>query len=74
MSNPQEELGKLPNHLSKDMVDAIYKTDKPIEVSDIDEDIALYQKAIDFCNQPELKERLKDSLIILQQKKIDGIQ
>lgn len=74
MSNPKEELGKLPNHLSQDMVDAIYKGEKPPDQVDLDEDIMLYKKAISFCNNEQLRTQLKDTLIILQQKKIDGIQ
>lgn len=75
MDNPVELKGANSNHLSNNMVEAIYKGGKePERLSDIDEDIMIYKKAISFCKHSELKERLKDSLIILQEKKINGIQ
>ena len=72
--NPIEMKGAEPSHLSREMVNAIYKGEKPPEQTDLDYDIMLYKKAISFCRNDELKTLLKDSLIILQQKKIDGIQ
>lgn len=42
----------------------------------IDKDIEIYKKAIDICINDELREMLKDSLIELQEKRIDkdGVQ
>ena len=71
--NPSELKGAEPSHLSRDMVDAIYKGEKPPDQVDLDEDIMLYKKAISFCKNEQLKTQVKDSLIILQQKKIDGV-
>ena len=72
--NPIELKGAEPNHLSREMVNAIYKGEKSPEETDLDEDIMLYKKAISFCNNEKLKAQLKDSLILLQEKKINGIQ
>ncbi len=45
-------------------------------VQAIDKDIEIYKKAIDICQNDELRVLLKDSLIELQEKRIDkdGVQ
>lgn len=50
--------------------------DEPIQTEDrvesvLKDQIKLYEKAISFCNQPQLTALLKESLIKVQQQLID---
>jgi hypothetical protein len=78
MNNPLEE-----NHLSEEMVQAIYdngpentkeaekKNNESALAKGLDKDIEIYKKAISFCKNDILKGLLKDSLIRLQERRID---
>src|SRR6056300_1283617 len=78
MNNPLEK-----NHLSQEMVQAIYdkgpentekaekKNDASVLAQGLDKDIEIYKKAISFCKNDILKGLLKDSLIRLQERRID---